>query len=124
MKSSIELLKKLGAVLVRTKRHNVWRLPNGATVVTSQSPSDRRAEANRISDIRHKMKLVDATPKLKTGKRRKRKERVSVGRKRPNHLPPRSTKPSTFKGKLAHAVTCGGLSVKAKTFKKVKEVTK
>ena len=30
-------------VLCTSKRHNVWRLPNGRVVVTSQSPSDFRA---------------------------------------------------------------------------------
>ena len=98
MKRSMKLLRKLGAVLVRTKRHNVWRLPNGTTVVTSQTSSVRRAEANRVSNIRHKMKMVDDTPKVKAEKRRERKKKASLGRKHPDHPLPRNTKPSTFNG--------------------------
>lgn len=124
MRNSIDLLKEVGAVLVRTKRHNVWRLPNGSTVIMSQSPSDFRAEANRVREIRHKMGMVDAAPKLTAGKRRERKEQVPAGRKLPSRPLPRSTKPSTFKGKLAHAVNRARLSVKAGDSKKVKEVTK
>jgi hypothetical protein len=33
-------MRYIGAVLVRSNKHNVWRLPNGRVVVTSKSPSD------------------------------------------------------------------------------------
>lgn len=47
-----EILKDLNATLLRQKRHQVWLLPNGNTVVMSNTPSDRRAEQNIIRDIR------------------------------------------------------------------------
>lgn len=45
-------LREAGAVLVRRKRHNVWRLPSGRMFVSAQSPSDRRAEHNALRDLR------------------------------------------------------------------------
>lgn len=45
-------LRSIGAVLVRSKKHNVWRLRNGRILVTSQSPSDFRAFNNVLRDIK------------------------------------------------------------------------
>jgi hypothetical protein len=45
-------LQSIGAVLVRSKRHNVWRLPNGRVIVTSQSPSRRHAFNHELRDIK------------------------------------------------------------------------
>ena len=39
-------LKATGAVLVRQKKHKVYRLPNGQTYVLSSTMSNRRAEDN------------------------------------------------------------------------------
>lgn len=47
-----EILKDLNATLLRQKRHQIWLLPNGNTVVVSNTPSDHRAEQNAIRDIR------------------------------------------------------------------------
>lgn len=51
-----EMLKDLGAVLVRTKKHDVYRLPNGQMVTLAHSASDHRAEKNQIRDIRRAMR--------------------------------------------------------------------
>lgn len=45
-------LKEAGAVLVRQSKHAVWRLPNGAQVVTAVSPSDRKALQNMRAQIK------------------------------------------------------------------------
>lgn len=45
-KEVTNLAKLYGAKLIRTSKHAVWRLPNGAQVYTAQSPSDHRALAN------------------------------------------------------------------------------
>ena len=45
-------LQRLGAVLIRTKKHDVWRLPDGRRFVVAQSPSDARSEANTLADLR------------------------------------------------------------------------
>ena len=75
MEAGIRFLQDVGAVLVRQKKHYVWRLPNGITVAVPKTPSDHRADKNLVSEIRHKMKLVDSAPKLEAGQRRERKER-------------------------------------------------
>ncbi len=45
-------MRSIGAVLVRSNKHNVWKLTNGRVVVTSQSPSDHRAFRNVLRDIK------------------------------------------------------------------------
>ena len=49
-------LKRAGAVLVRTKNHQIWRLPNGRNYVMSQTPSDGRAVKNQLSVLRKMLK--------------------------------------------------------------------
>jgi len=47
------LLKADGAVLVRSKKHQVWRLSNGKTLVISSTASDgARAARNQLRDLR------------------------------------------------------------------------
>ena len=45
-------LKRIGAVLIRQKRHQVWRLPDGRNYVMAQTPSDWRAQQKQISVLR------------------------------------------------------------------------
>ncbi len=45
-------LKRAGAVLVRAKNHQVWRLPNGRRFVIAQTPSDVRAVKNQAAVLR------------------------------------------------------------------------
>lgn len=44
-------LKECNAELVRSKRHLIYRLPNGATLVVSKSPSDKRAMQNVLKEL-------------------------------------------------------------------------
>ena len=46
------LLKKHNFILVRTKRHKVYRNPTGRIFVVSGSPSDWRASRNSLRDLR------------------------------------------------------------------------
>ena len=48
----LDQLKRAGAVLVRQKNHQIWRLPNGRNYVMAQTPSDRRAERNQVAALR------------------------------------------------------------------------
>lgn len=48
----LDQLKRSGAVLVRQKNHQVWRLPNGRNYVMSQTPSDHRAARNQLKVLR------------------------------------------------------------------------
>lgn len=52
------LLSDAEAILVRHKRHKVYRLANGKTFVMSKTPGDRkRAEKNQIRDLRRLMEV-------------------------------------------------------------------
>jgi hypothetical protein len=44
-------LKQCGAVLLRQRTHEVWRLPNGRRFVRSVSPSDRYAFRNQEREL-------------------------------------------------------------------------
>jgi hypothetical protein len=46
-----KMLKDSGAVLVRRKRHAIWRLPNGKNFVAPKTPSDHRVAQNNIRDL-------------------------------------------------------------------------
>ncbi len=47
-----ELLEESGAVQVPAGKHLKYRLPNGMTYIMAATPSDRRAAANQLSDLR------------------------------------------------------------------------
>lgn len=53
------LLEQSGAVLVRSKKHLIWRLPNGNTFTQASTPSDHMAAANQLSDLRHALGISD-----------------------------------------------------------------
>lgn len=52
----LDQLKRAGAVLVRTKNHQIWRLPNGRNYVMAHTPSDGRAVKNQLSALRKMLK--------------------------------------------------------------------
>ena len=52
----LDQLKRAGAVLVRRKNHQVWRLPNGRRYVMAQTPSDRRAGRNQAAVLKRLIK--------------------------------------------------------------------
>lgn len=51
------ILKQHRAALVRTKRHNVWKFPDGRIFTTAQSPSDFRASNNQLRDLKRLLGL-------------------------------------------------------------------
>lgn len=46
------LLRAGGATLIRSKRHEVWRLPNGEIFVRPQTPSCARGTINSLVRLR------------------------------------------------------------------------
>lgn len=50
-----KLLRASGAVLVRTRKHRVYRLPNGRNYVIAATASDRRAQANQVAELRRQL---------------------------------------------------------------------
>ena len=47
----IKRLEALGAVVLRKSKHIVWKMPDGARIVTSKTPSDHRSEKNALALI-------------------------------------------------------------------------
>lgn len=45
-------LERRGCVLVRARKHRVWRAPNGRNIVLPSTSSDWRAERNGRADAR------------------------------------------------------------------------
>jgi len=50
-------LKRCGAVLVRQRKHQIWRLPNGRNFVMAATPSDWRAAQKQIHDLRRLLRV-------------------------------------------------------------------
>jgi hypothetical protein len=48
-----EALCEAGAVLVRQRKHYIYRLPSGRIVSVPRSPSDWRTVRNKISELRN-----------------------------------------------------------------------
>lgn len=66
-----ELLKESGAVLIRRKKHEIWRLPNGKNFVRSKTPSSRNTDKNSFSDLRNLLGVDEE--RGKEGERRSKK---------------------------------------------------
>lgn len=74
-----DLLRESGAVLLRDRKHLVYRLPNGQKFTRSKTPSDRRAAHNDLSDLRRALGLEN-TGAVEGGRREKRRrQRVTSG---------------------------------------------
>ena len=78
-----QLLREHGAGPVRDKKHKVWGLPNGRTFVMPQTPSDKKAVNNSLSDARRFLGLVDPD-RGQPGERRPKKV------KGPAYTPPQN----------------------------------
>jgi hypothetical protein len=46
------ILNSIGAVLVRKRKHEVWRLPDGKNWVRSSTPSDCHSDLNNLSQLK------------------------------------------------------------------------
>lgn len=51
-----DALRDAGAVLIRSHKHLVYRLPNGAIITMANTPGDRRADQNTLRDLRRALK--------------------------------------------------------------------
>jgi chromosome segregation ATPase len=68
-----QALADAGAVLKRDRKHRVYELPNGQTLVVARTASDYRAEQNTLRDLRH---ALGETPAVKA-EEPSRKEKVA-----------------------------------------------
>lgn len=55
MKAIQRLLKSSGAILLRNKKHPIYKLPNGKRFTLSASPSDHRACKNALSVLKNQL---------------------------------------------------------------------
>ena len=94
------MLKDCGAVLLRAKKHVVWKLPNGKSFTCASTPSDYRAEANQISHLRHALGQV---PDHKEGERRERRLKNPPTRRADKYL-------GTVNNSLANALLLSGVA--------------
>ncbi len=69
----LELLQSDGAVLIRGKKHEVYKLSNGQVFTRAATPSDRRAAANQLSELKRLLGLTKT--EATEGARRERKAR-------------------------------------------------
>lgn len=56
-----KLLKDSCARLVRTKRHLVWKLPNGRTFTQAGTPSDPNAGWSELRDLRRALAIPQSS---------------------------------------------------------------
>lgn len=68
-----KLLRDHGAVLDRSKKHNVWKFPDGKTFVCAHTPSDFRAHDRQLSDLRNLLGLQQHLTTV--GERRQKREK-------------------------------------------------
>lgn len=49
-------LKLAGEVLLRQRKHQIWRLPDGRNYIIATTPGDWRAEQNQLTDLRRMLR--------------------------------------------------------------------
>lgn len=91
-----DYLREIGAEKIRSKRHNIYQLPNGRRIAIAQTSSDFRAEQNQLKDIRAALGLTPST--FQEGERRTKK--IRPGRE----VLPQYEKVAT--GETPHSLTC------------------
>jgi hypothetical protein len=94
-----EILNGCGAVLVRRRKHKVYKFPNGKTFVVANTPSDIHAASNQLTDLR---RTIGMTPKHKEGTRRRPRILKSAAKEKMIPLPELNAPPlADFKAALA-----------------------
>lgn len=73
------LLRESGARLIRDRKHEVWRLPNGRNFVRAKTTSDCRSERNNLSDLRRALGI-----EVERGQPGERREKVYRPKQRPS----------------------------------------
>ena len=70
----VQILKEHGAKIVRTKKHTIWRFPDGKAWTMPSTPGDKCAWKNNLSDLRLFLKLNPE--RGKPGERRVKKAKT------------------------------------------------
>lgn len=109
-KSTLErLIEEHGGVLVRKKKHKVYRFPNGSVFTVSSTPECSFAYDNALSLLKNLLGINPpdrGSPGERREKRAKQKSTVMSGSSRLSSKTVNSVPPfDTWKEKLAMAVT-------------------
>ena len=93
------LLEDSGAVLIRRKKHLVYRLPNGTIYTRAKTASDHRAERNNVSILRHMLgaNLPTQSPKERRAMQPERTPTPAVAA-------PAPAQPETIKQRIEAAI--------------------
>jgi hypothetical protein len=87
---TLSLLRKSGAELLRSKKHNIYRLKDGSRYVTPATPSDVHAWRNCLSFLKVKLGLSLRGEDARVGspKRSAKPVNVNPGNLQPSPPPP------------------------------------
>lgn len=96
------LLDRLGAVLVRHKRHEIWRLPDGRIHTRSCTPSDHHSDLNNLKDLERQAGIRAEPRKTPSSGREKRAKAKRHGEGRRMAYQP-------FESAMANALRVSGL---------------
>lgn len=77
------ILRKHQALLVRSKKHHLYKLPNGKIFVTGITPTDERGWRNRLAQLR---KLLSIVPPDNGAAPTKRRLATAIGRRVPEKV--------------------------------------
>ncbi len=97
-----QLIEEHGGVLVRSRKHKVYRFPNGATLVVSSTPECYRSHDNAIGQLKRILGIHPpdrGAPGTRRAKQQRSKQKQAV-----SNLPPalHQSDTPTWKEKLAY----------------------
>ncbi len=95
------LIRQHGGELIRQRRHQIWRFPDGWQFVRAGTPSDHRALYNQLADVRRLLNL-STPPKAATQRPKPRSARP--GRQTPPSITPANTVRHDFSTALKRAL--------------------
>ena len=96
------LLEQSGAVLVRHKKHLVYRLPNGTTYTRAKTASDNRAERNNLTTLRRALGVCTTNPDEKEKRQMESQRTASPAAAAPS--PPAPPQPESVKQRIEAAI--------------------
>jgi len=69
LRTLARFLESKGCVLLRHRKHQVWALPTGGSLIVSGTTSDRYGLRNAYLEACRKLGLADPRPKRRRGRR-------------------------------------------------------
>lgn len=76
----LRILKDHGAIVVRKRKHKIWRFADGRIFVSPQTPSDKLAWKNQLTSLRRFLGLI---PEGRGQPGERREKHISSAKKTP-----------------------------------------